>query len=598
MRVTTRRRVSSIAVAFSTVLLGLAFTFASPVATISAAAATRIDLAVRMEINTHAQSAPSWNTAEEVPGTATLNIGADAGVEGISCPNVGDCSAVGIYSPAANEAALFVVDETSGTWGTATEVPGYAALNTGNGQNVAISISCASVGNCVAGGAYTGSSNYLYPFTVSETNGNWGSATELGGFPITGGDASGAVTAIDCTALGDCSAGGLYGDGTGVQAFVVSETGGSWGSPVEAPGLGTLNAGGTAYVTSLSCFSTGYCGATGVFTDSSSDAQAFVVNDTGGTWGNAIEVPGLAALNVAGAATPEGISCGASTSCVVGGSYGVAANETQAFVAAETSGSWGNAAEVAGASTLNADSVAVVNDVSCTAATTCVVGGSYEDSSAHTQAFVADETSGTWAGAIEVPGTAALNSEGDATVFATSCASTGNCAAAGAYRDSSGNIQAFVVNQSSGTWGGAIEVPGTPALNAEGYAEVFAISCAPDGSCGLGGIYTDSSNNSQAFVDGSAATLSAPGAPSIRVTSFAPGSATVTLRRQVANGGDAVTFYEYSLNGGAWVKVGSSTSKSFVIHHLTAYRVYRVRLRAENALGAGAPSASEPVTAK
>jgi hypothetical protein len=593
------RRTMRIAVVLPMLLAGGAFTFTSAVGVNSASAASRLIAAVRSEESSHVQSAPSWNTAVEAPGTASLNIGNDASVDQISCPKVGDCGAVGTYSPATDQTALFVVSETNGTWGTATEVPGFAALNTGDGQYVTISISCPSVGDCGVGGAYTStSSNYLFPYTVAESNGTWGSATQLASFPVTGGDASGAITAIDCTAPGDCTGGGLYGDGTGVEAFVVSHSNGTWGSPLDVPGLSTLNAGNSAFVTAVSCFSTGNCGETGVFTDSSSNSQAFVVNEQSGSWGNAIEIPGLAALNTSGAATPEAISCGAATSCVVGGAYGIAANENQAFVAGESNGTWGSAVELAGTASLDVDNVGVVNDVSCTAATTCVAGGSYEDAQAHSQAFLADETNGTWDDALEVPGTAALNSGGNGGLYTTSCASTGNCAAAGAYRDSAGNVQAFVVNESSGTWGGAIEVPGTPAINGGGFAEVISISCAPDGSCGLGGVYTDASNNSQAFVDSSAATLSAPSAPSIRVTSPSAGSATVTLLRPVNNGGDPVTVYEYSLNGAAWIKVGTAASKTFVVHHLAADKVYRLRLRAENALGVGAPSASESVTVK
>jgi hypothetical protein len=531
-----------------------------------------------------------------VPGSAILNVGNSATISAISCPKVGDCSATGTYSPVADTTAVFVVSESSGTWGNAMELPGFATLNTGNGQDVSAAISCSSAGNCVAGGGYTNSSNYLFPFFASETNGTWGSAAELGGFPVTGGDAPGEVTAVDCTSNGNCSGGGFYGDTTGAQAFVVNATGDTWGSPEEVPGLGALNAGGIAFVTALSCFEPGQCAATGDYTDSSKNSQSFVVNATGGAWGTAIEVPGLAALNTSGNAIPEGISCGAATSCLVGGSYGISTNESQGFVASESNGTWGSAVEVAG--TLDADNVGTVNDVSCTAATTCVAGGSYEDSSAHTQAFLADETNGTWANAVEVPGSTALNSGGDGAIYVTSCSSTGNCAAAGSYTDSSGNYQAFVVNESSGTWGGAIEVPGTPGLNSEGGAAVLALSCASDGSCGLGGFYTDSSNNTQAFVDGSVATLSTPSAPSIRVTSTTPGAATITLTRAVVNGGDPVTSYEYSVNGGAWVKVGSSSSKSFVVHHLTAFKVYRLRLRAVNVLGAGAASASVSVTAK
>ena len=47
-----------------------------------------------------------------------------------------------------------------------------------------------------------------------------------------------------------------------------------------------------------------------------------------------------------------------------------------------------------------------------------------------------------------------------------SCASAGNCSAGGYYTDGAGHEQAFVVSEVNGTWGTAIEVPGTAALNA------------------------------------------------------------------------------------------------------------------------------------
>jgi len=42
-----------------------------------------------------------------------------------------------------------------GTWGTAREVPGTAALNNTGGDAATNSVSCASSGNCSAGGSYT-----------------------------------------------------------------------------------------------------------------------------------------------------------------------------------------------------------------------------------------------------------------------------------------------------------------------------------------------------------------------------------------------------------------------------------------------------------
>ena len=51
----------------------------------------------------------------------------------------------------------------------------------------------------------------------------------------------------------------------------------------------------------------------------------------------------------------------------------------------------------------------------------------------------------------------------------------------------------------AGTWRAAIEVPGTAALNSLG-AEVASLSCASAGSCAAGGSYTDRSGHQQAFV--------------------------------------------------------------------------------------------------
>ena len=119
---------------------------------------------------------------------------------------------------------------------------------------------------------------------------------------------------------------------------------------------------------------------------------------------------------------------------------------------------------------------------------------------ADTGAVAASLSSHVWGAAEEVPGTAALNRGGAAEIGSVSCSSAGNCSAGGAYTDSSGRGQAFVVNQVNGTWHTAIEVPGTAALNKGGVAGVASVSCASAGNCSAGGHYTDSSGHSQALV--------------------------------------------------------------------------------------------------
>jgi hypothetical protein len=119
-----------------------------------------------------------WGTAEEVPGTAVLNTGGAAVVTSMSCASVGNCSAGGSYRDGSGHMQAFVVGETNGTWGNAKEVPGTAALNTGADAAIA-AVSCASAGNCGAGGVYTDGSHHRQAFVVSEANGTWGAAQEV-----------------------------------------------------------------------------------------------------------------------------------------------------------------------------------------------------------------------------------------------------------------------------------------------------------------------------------------------------------------------------------------------------------------------------------
>jgi hypothetical protein len=87
----------------------------------------------------------AWRTAHEVRGLAALNAGGDAQVLSVSCASAGNCAAGGYYEDARAFYEAFVVSEVNGAWGRAAEVPGIAALNTGADSWVT-SVSCASAG--------------------------------------------------------------------------------------------------------------------------------------------------------------------------------------------------------------------------------------------------------------------------------------------------------------------------------------------------------------------------------------------------------------------------------------------------------------------
>ncbi len=421
-----------------------------------------------------------------------------AGLWAISCTAPGECAAGGAYGQGWYSEA-FVVTETGGTWGNPIKVPGMATLDR-SGEADVHSISCAALGECAAGGYYTDRRGDTQAFVVSETNGSWGKAIEVPGTAALNTRGWAGVVSISCHAAGECVAGGEY-TGRHERAFVVSETNGTWGDAISVPGMATLNPGGrSAGVESISCAAAGECAAGGSYRDSASQWHAFLVSETSGSWGEAIEVPGTtSAAHSADGAGVISLACAAVGECVAGG-YDTDSGGT-AFVDTETSGIWGDAVDVPGMATLNTGGFAHVDSLSCAAAGECAAGGAYYDSHGTEHAFVVSETNGIWSTAIEVPGTR-VNTYGDAEVRSVSCGAVGECVAGGFYSDGSGAAHAFVVNETSGGWGTAIEVPGTATGKRYAGARVDAVSCGAVGACVAVGSRDTDSGGEDAFVAG------------------------------------------------------------------------------------------------
>lgn len=92
-------------------------------------------------------------------------------------------------------------------------------------------------------------------------------------------------------------------------------------------------------------------------------------------------------------------------------------------------------------------------------------------------------------------GTAALNADGYAAVTTASCHSVGG----------SNHYHAYVVRETSGVWGAAIEVPGI-----DSSAAVNTVSCSAADECAAGGYYEDASLTAQAFLVENAAPCVVP----------------------------------------------------------------------------------------
>ena len=455
-------------------------------------------------------AAGTWGDAETVSGLPSPPpyIG---GISALSCSAAGDCSAAGYYGYDDQGWTAYLVDETGGTWGKLLQIPGTASY----WVTSVSSLSCASPGNCSAGGSvstYTGynSPPFTQAFVVNETDGTWGTAEIVPGTSALNVGDSATVSSISCTAVGDCTAGGSYDTaawnshtGPDDEGFVSDETNGVWGAAHSVPRpSGVAN---TA-VNSVSCASPGDCAAGGTdYTSRNANGapptlgQAFVMDENDGVWGSAREVPGTAALNVGDDASAESVSCTAVGDCTLGGYYDIgkpdsATVDLQAFVADETGGTWGAARQVPGTAALNAGGYAQATSVSCASPGNCAVGGTYAGTSHVGRAFIVNEKNGTWGKAEEVPGTAPAVAKDDSQVTSVSCSSAGNCSAAG-YEDGADDShsydagKAFVVDETGGVWGAARQIPGMAALNSGGPSTAASVSCVSATDCAVGGAY-------------------------------------------------------------------------------------------------------------
>jgi len=307
----------------------------------------------------------------------------------------------------------------------------------------------------------------------------------------TGGSARRGVMVVVAAGAAVMCAGMLTGAGLApAGAARAGVHGVRWGTAQEVPGIAKLSKGGSASVTSVSCWAVNDCAASGYYGSTSriaSPGHAFVVAERNGRWAKAEEVPGLAALNTGGYAVVASVSCAPGGYCVAGGYYTDRDGNSQAFVVTAVKGRWRAAVEVPGTAALDAGGgFAQVTSVSCPSAGSCAAGGYYKNSRRQRRAFVVSQKKGRWHAARRVPvPVAGIGGDGFGSL---SCWSAGNCAAGGGF-STRGGVGAWVVSERNGVWGKWEQVPGLAALNTGHSSFVNSVSCTRRGYCALGGFY-------------------------------------------------------------------------------------------------------------
>jgi len=357
-----------------------------------------------------------------------------------------------------------VATETAGAWAAPVKVvlPSGANNSAGDQDAKLDSVACTSQGYCVAGGDYTDTHGSAddQAMVVTETDGMWAAATKLtlpsGANGNSGGQEAG-VNGMSCTSIGNCVVVGTYADGTeSDQAMYATETNGAWGSATELTlptGADSTAASQAAFLNSVVCTTARNCVAVGEYSDAAGHDQPMAATETSGAWAQAAELTIPANHDTSFQdANLYSLSCTGPGDCVAVGYYDDSSNSFQAMAITEANGAWTQATEIALPSNENTSTGAQnasLNSVTCTSPGNCVAGGAYRPSGSDFEAMTDIESGGFWAQATEVTsptsGEATL-SEQESQISGVTCTSLGYCVAVGSYADSTDSEQAMVLN--------------------------------------------------------------------------------------------------------------------------------------------------------
>jgi hypothetical protein len=458
-----------------------------------------------------AAATPNWTGGVEAVLPVDAMTNQSPSLESVSCAAAGSCSAVGSYQDASGHSQGLLLSESSGAWSAGTKAP----LPSGAGTDPKVSLSsviCLSADACTAVGHYTDSSADQQGLLLGESSGTW--------TPTKASLPAGAATnpqvylnSVSCSSASSCTAVGTYVDvSEHQQGLLLSESSGSWTATKVSP---PNDAGANPLVSlrAVSCASAGNCVAIGVYRDKNTYNQVLLVSESAGAWSQAVQPslpPGGGTIGGHGLSS---VSCPSAGNCDATGYYYDSSGHTQGLLLSESSGTW-----IPTKAPLPADAASIpspgVDSVSCASAGDCAAAGYYSDTSANRQGLLLSESAGAWSTGIAAPLPPDSGTNPNAYLASIACASASDCSAAGSYSDSSGNGQGMLVSESAGAWSSfEATLPLDAGINPN--VEFASVSCASAGNCSAVGSYEDGSGHYPGLIVSAvpaspALTLSAP----------------------------------------------------------------------------------------
>lgn len=323
-----------------------------------------------------------WGHPTAIASPSQALVHAFATLNAVACPQVGDCVAVGQFEVSQNDTAkpftvvnraMYVV-EKNGVWGAGVQSP--EPPDQINGEATTLNgVSCPALNQCLAVGQYAGKVNNE-AFTVLDVKGKWKGARTVVLKPYAKPNFITQLDGVSCTSVGNCIAVGQFvNKEPSRQALVVQEEGGVWGIGHGVPLPSTIR-NIWAGLFSVQCPKWGYCEAVGVVSSGSKPGQGLIESEVKGTWERGILVARPSGYTAkANGAQLKSIACTAFGTCTAVGL--LTDGQSQLPITLSQSKGWGRATIAPQPSGAVSPAYAELYGVACPTSSTCVKVGQY-----------------------------------------------------------------------------------------------------------------------------------------------------------------------------------------------------------------------------
>ena len=436
-----------------------------------------------------------------------------------TCPAANACTMVGWYfDDASPQQSWGLIEQQNGTSWTDTEAP--QPPNHGSGTNQGLwlgssfcgydqpcrAVSCPTTTFCVAVGQYTDTAGFGQPVIETETNGTW-SATE-GPTPSDVADESGSPTvngilfSVSCASATSCEAVGMYRNTSGDYLAYISTLAGTTWSATTAPvpsGAVPSTSQFPMPLSAVSCPTTSFCVASGVYRDSDDKLTGLLDTLSNGSW-SATPAPQPSDAGNDASDTQNtvlgGVVCPSPSACDAVGSYTDTNGHNHALIDTLNGSTWTATSGPEPAGT----TFSQLGAISCPTANFCVAVGQAEDTNNHEWGLINTFSSGSWAGGYAPEPVGVPETNQYAFLWEVSCPTPGSCLVPGEYENSSGYYLAEALTLSGGSWS-AIDAPLPSDQSSTHDSYGRTVACYSPVACVLGGQYHNAANHTLGFLD-------------------------------------------------------------------------------------------------